>query len=236
MLYIINTVFFLTCFLACSNAKTESQYLSNKSDTLKAIFEIKKQFNEINSNGRSFNIIEKNIYNESSEGAYLIGYYKNTELKKILAVYYGEIGKSVYEYYFLNGVVFFIYNKDFIYDRPIYIAGFKTKTIENNRYYFSNEQLFFWIDKNNKNVNSSSVSFRSISKDLKNNIEEVKKFMPSTIPVSKKVGVGHDGDTVMCKYGVKCHDSKFVIKGSRDSLGGVIHVKKPKAKFIPIEE
>lgn len=236
MFYIINFLIFLSSFIADKCMALESQQLLLKSDSLKAVSDIKKQFYEINSNCSSFSMIEKNIYNETSEGAYIIAFYKIDELKKIIATYYGEMGKSEYEYYFYNGEVIFIYNRELIYDRPIYIDGFKIKTIEDNRYYFYNGDLFLWIDKTKKTIKNSSNAFKTIAIDLKNNIDDLKKECPAKIHLNNNVLFVKDGDTVMCKFGNRCQDSKYIIKGSRDSLGRVIHVKKPKAKRVPLEE
>ena len=63
------------------NVVVKSQSLSTL-DTVQIINEIKKQYAEINSKAATYEKVEKEVYDESTEGAVLIGYFKEKELRK----------------------------------------------------------------------------------------------------------------------------------------------------------
>ena len=78
---------------------------------------------------------------ESSEGGEVKKYYEGDTLRKIVSLYFGEMGKVVNEYYFLGGVLCFAYITRLYYDKPL--SGKVTKT-EKDRYYFDN--CMYWLN------------------------------------------------------------------------------------------
>ncbi len=76
------------------------------------ISEIRKQFEEINQNTDSYKMKSKEIMGESAEGGELKSYYRNGALRKVVASYYGEIGKSQEEYYFSEKTCFLFLHKN----------------------------------------------------------------------------------------------------------------------------
>ncbi|HEY8421370.1 MAG TPA: hypothetical protein VIL05_06495 [Thermoclostridium sp.] len=119
-----------------------------------------------------FRIVKNDLEGQSTEGGTIQKYYDGNNLRKAVLIYYGENGKATYEYYFLEGQLFFCFERVEEYKRPIY-ADSKSKAgkVSENRYYFHNLSLIRWIDANGKIVSKSMYS------DKKKEIfEDVKKF------------------------------------------------------------
>lgn len=234
-------VIFSLLLFTCSNGengkiKHENNQFKNVStqlDTVSLIKEIRKQYSEININSDHYDKVEKDIMGQSAEGGNMIAYYDNVNLKKIIAIFYGETGQTTTEYYFnTKSQLFFAYSKTNIYDKPIYIKGSKIKSVEEKRYYFFNNKLFKWLVNNNASVNFTSKSFKEESKYIIDDIAEIRKNIRDYFPSKSNI---IQGDTIKCKYGSKCLDSGFIIKGSRDTTGKAKHVR-PKNKKVSIEK
>lgn len=222
--------------MACSNSKSpgniNEETSTNLLDTLRVINDIKKQYAEINANVAQYDKVEKEVYDESTEGAILIAYYDNKVLKKITGTYYGETGKTLMEYYFNGNDFFFIYSKEFNYEKPLSVdhSGKVASTTE-NRYYFYKEELIKWIS-GNKSILTTSKEFLEQNKFFKEDFEKYKKLFTDYVPAENSQ---IEGDTVRCKYGSKCPDTGYIIKNSRNVAGRVIHVN-PKNKNVPVEK
>lgn len=234
----INQILFLLCFIITSctdndknTFRTDKQYTSS-TDTLQLINAIKKEYAEINSKTAAYDKVEKDVFGQSAEGGIIIAYYDNKDLKKVITTFYGETGKAVTEYYFNKDGLFFAFNIKYFYDKPMYIEGSKIASTEENRYYFLKNQLLKWLDKNKKSVNPNSKEYQDEAKYLLEDVVGVKKTLGDYKPLENKI---LPGDTVRCKYGIKCPDTGYIIKGSRDVNGRVIHVT-PKNKNVPVEK
>jgi hypothetical protein len=84
-----------------------------------------------------------NVDGESTEGNEHIKYFENENVKKIIAIYYGETGKALEEYYFDNTSLIFFYRRENRYEVPINVnSSVKIASTEEKRYYFYNGKLF----------------------------------------------------------------------------------------------
>jgi hypothetical protein len=105
------------------------------------------------------------IWDESTEGGLGTAFYEKSKLKLIQVVWFGEMGRNEMEYYFDNGKLYFAFNQQFQYNRPIYWGEKKVKelndkevfdsnktTIKEERYYFNNEVLFLCLDNEKKEI------------------------------------------------------------------------------------
>ena len=144
--------FILFVYVQC-NARVSNHH-SNVSlkgtiqiDTFEVINNVCIWYSKINACQDKYNKIVKPLMGRSSEGGELTGYYEKDSLRKIEAIYLGEMGKSITEYYFRNNKLFFIFNTDSLYDKPFYITGHKVNSIEESKYYFLNDTLIRWLDK-----------------------------------------------------------------------------------------
>ncbi len=183
---------------------------------------------EVDENLSSFHMIEKEVFDKSSEGGVITAYFKDDRLIKMSAVFYGETGKFEEDYFFDLDSLVVIKTNYYYYDKPIYIEGFKTETVTRSTYYFFKNRLFLWM-KDNKSVGFEE--YKKKERLLLDDVEEFKNLLTYR-PIRSDVLV----DTVQCKYGSRCHSTGFVIKGSRDSLGNVIHVAPPVNENVPFEE
>lgn len=119
------------------------------------ISDIREKFGAVNYNINSYKKVKKDLMDESTEGGELEAYFKKEELKKIVASYYGEMGKLIKEYYFWDNDLFFVFTQDYSYNMPIYMDGSKVDKIDENRYYVHNDKLMRWLDPNKEKVGKS---------------------------------------------------------------------------------
>ena len=157
-----------------SEPKTEKEFLNDD----EIISDIRKKFGEINQNTASYKTKSMEMMGESAEGGELKGYYQNEELKKVVASYFGEMGKSIEEYYFSEDNVFFVFTQQYSYDKPIYVEGSKVEKIDEDRYYFHNSKLVRWLDPNKEKVSNSN--FNQKESKLLQEIKELKKKLKNS--------------------------------------------------------
>jgi hypothetical protein len=118
---------------------------SAKDSTGLIILKIRKEYSGINADSKKYQIVLKDIYGLSTEGGELKSYYADDVLKKSVLTLYGEMGKSVQEFYFSGKQVIFCYERHTEYDKPIYMKDMRIKKIDENRYYFNKEKLVRWV-------------------------------------------------------------------------------------------
>ena len=188
----------------------------NSIDTTKIINEINNTVRIINGNTSNYAKVEKDLFGQSSEGGVMMAYYSESILKKVKATYYREMGQATFEYYLNKGEIIFIHKEESNYDKPMYFDDSKIKSVDTNEYYFFNGNPLT----NKADANQLIIDFRSITKELEGYEPQNKTIF---------------GDTVRCKYGSRCQDTGYVIKGSR-SKGRAIHVQPPTNKNVPIEQ
>lgn len=131
------------------------QQKQEKDSTEVIILKIRKEYTAINADPKKYRITLKDIWGLSTEGGELKNYYDGYELKKAALTLFGEMGRSVMEYYFTGKQVFFCFERHTEYDKPIYESDMRIKKIEENRYYFNGESMIRWVDASGKIVPSS---------------------------------------------------------------------------------
>lgn len=119
------------------------------------INEIRAVYNKINKNLASYRVTEFDN-DESTEGGTSKFYIHNNQFVKITKEYLGEMGKRNIDYYFTeNGELRFVFEQLTHYNAPMYVTedtedgmeAFdpKKSTVEENRYYFYNDELIRWL-------------------------------------------------------------------------------------------
>lgn len=91
---------------------------------------------------------------EPGEGGEVVFYYANGHLEKVVAQYFGEMGKQVVAYYLPGGQPSFVLEKLYSYNRPIYYDSAASRqahdteafapdssAVEEHRSYFAQGQL-----------------------------------------------------------------------------------------------
>ncbi len=133
------------------------------------IEEIRKEYAIINENVDQYEMIRKNVFWESAEW-WWIKYYldNNTKVKKIVAKYFGEMWDTVYEFYYKNWDMFFIFQQEKNYSKPIYYKWFDENDfiIKENRFYFSEWLMFKRLDNDKKEINKNDETFKDKEKEL----------------------------------------------------------------------
>ncbi|MET4083457.1 hypothetical protein ABIB40_003429 [Pedobacter sp. UYP30] len=158
-----------------SNVNRNNLVPSVALDTCAIIKKIRGDFLAINSKLKSFKKKKREVFDMSSEGGEIIGYYDNTFLTKAHSVFYGETGKVETDYYFNKTGLFFQYKKETFYDKPIYVKGFKIKKIEENRFYVYENKLIQWIV--NKTLKSKTKVFKETNNAIKEELKDIKEVL-----------------------------------------------------------
>lgn len=95
------------------------------------------------------------IYDVSSEGGHVDGYFEDSELRLIQVKNYGDLGRTATDYLFRNGDVIYVIDIEEGYNMPFYMEGSKVVTELKNQYYVSDNNLLKWIDDKGKVVADS---------------------------------------------------------------------------------
>ena len=82
--------------------------------------------------------VKRDLPDESAEGGELTGYFKDSLLRKLVAQFYGETGKSLEEYYFWDDQLFFVLRMATRYTAP---NSGKVKSKTEERLYFADGML-----------------------------------------------------------------------------------------------
>lgn len=114
------------------------------------IKKINTEYANINGDTAKFRVERKDILDQSSEGGLLEKFYEGKSLRKVILTLFGETGKSTSQYYFLNGEIIFVHDKEVRYQSPIYLGKTEIESREENRLYFTNQRLILWIGNDGK--------------------------------------------------------------------------------------
>ncbi|WP_293741704.1 hypothetical protein [uncultured Pedobacter sp.] len=153
--------------IICSSHNTfsaDKNSVDTTIDSVTVIKKIKSDFTLINNQLKFYKKKTKDAFGMSAEGGVVTGYYNKGALKKIHCVFYGETGNTVADYYFKNKNLFFLYKKETVYDKPIYLKDFKIKNSVENRYYLSVNKVIKVIIKPNTSL---VLSYEEIKAELK---------------------------------------------------------------------
>ena len=125
----------------------------DKEDLKKRIKVTRKKFKKINLTKDWNEVVEQDIW-ETLEGGIATYYIKNNQLQKIHVRNFGETFQSVQEFYLESGSVFFVFELEYKYNRPMYydsammienndseVWNFDESEIIETRHYFNNGNL-----------------------------------------------------------------------------------------------
>jgi hypothetical protein len=116
---------------------------------------IRKEYNRINADISKFRVVEGDLEGQSTEGGEIKKYYEDKSLRKAQLIFFGERGRVMIEYYFLNREIFFSFERAFYYNIPMYEKGSRVSKIEDERFYFYNQKLIRWIGPDGKIVGAN---------------------------------------------------------------------------------
>lgn len=96
-------------------------------------------------------------------------YLCNGAPRKIVGTYYGETGRSIDEYYYWDGELFFVLSKNLRYDKTF---G-KVVRINNDRFYFAGGRLVRWVDEGGRRVKVEDDEARRREREYLDNGKEL---------------------------------------------------------------
>lgn len=94
---------------------TDNTYEEYLGERLKPIRENFKRINEI----KEWTSVDKRRLNQSSEGGAATYYFLKDTLLKVIAINFGETGKTIQKFYTKDGQLLFVLEKKYKYNRPI---------------------------------------------------------------------------------------------------------------------
>lgn len=147
----------LICPLAESGIAVANQL------TADPIHSIRQQYAAINRRAGKYRKVKKELSGFSLEGGELVAYFDGPAILKIVATHYGEMGRSVDEYYYSKGKLIFAFEKVSHYNKPM--SGKVIRTAE-QRYYFTGDKLIRWVDENGKPSDADSEEAVSKQKEI----------------------------------------------------------------------
>jgi hypothetical protein len=150
----------LAFFLSPAASGAAAAVLQAKSEdrqTAAVVQSIRRQYAAINKRAGKYKKVQKKLLGFSLEGGELTAYFDGPAVVKIVANHYGEGGRTREEYYYANGKLIFVFQKESRYNRPL--SGKVVRTIE-NRFYFENDRLIRWLGTDGKSVASGSSEYQ----------------------------------------------------------------------------
>jgi hypothetical protein len=147
------------------------QTASGEARAAAAVQSIQREYAKINKRVSRYRKVKKELSGFSLEGGELVAYLDGPAVVKIVANHYGEMGRSVEEYYYANAKLIFIFRRDYQYDKPL--SGKVVRTQE-SRFYFQNDRLFRWIDEDGKRVSPARMEYEKRQNDI---LETSRKFV-----------------------------------------------------------
>jgi hypothetical protein len=173
-------IFLATLFLPLS-APTANGEVSPQTDN--SINSIRRQYLAINNRAGRYKKVKKELSGFSLEGGELVAYLDGPAIIKIVATHYGEMGRSVDEYYYSKGKLIFVLEKVSHYNKPM--SGKVVRTVE-NRYYLSDDKLIRWMDENGKLPDTAGEAAQSKFKEILEDSNLLTAGVRSTNPTIEK--------------------------------------------------
>ncbi len=152
------------------------------------IKKIRKQYVDINAGATGYTKKQRDLSGFSAEGGTLVGYYRKDALKKIVATYYGESGRTIHEFYFANGALIFMLSTDLRYTGSLREAANGSGGIastKHDRFYFAEGTLIRWLSPDGKNEPTQDRTGKQKEKELKADVVELRKRLFRPVAVSK---------------------------------------------------
>lgn len=143
------------------------------------IEEIRKEYKAIRNAMPTYSKQDIEVSGYSTDGSMATVYRDNNcRIRLIISRLYGESGKVIEEFYYKDGDLFFAFSQSHQYNAPYSVteeiardipspAFDPEKTvITENRYYFVNNRMIRWLDRDKNPVNSDTDKFRKTGEDV----------------------------------------------------------------------
>ncbi|MBC7806530.1 MAG: hypothetical protein H7145_10305 [Akkermansiaceae bacterium] len=137
---------------------------------------IRKYYARVNAEAKRYAKKERDLSGFSAEGGTLIGFYSGSELRKMVATYYGESGRTITELYLADGALIFALSTDLRYVRPLGFDGKdagKIASTAQSRFYFNKGTLIQWLDSDGKSVRTDGAAARGESQRIRTDVADL---------------------------------------------------------------
>ena len=137
-----------------------------------------------------FDTITVYFYKESTEDGLVKGFFQDDTIAKMDVTWYGEMGKTTVHYYFEHDSLFYAFEQNFNYNRPIYMDQKKAKEmgdstvfdpsltiVKEHFYYFIDQMLVLYLDEHKKEVDLSLGTNTLIGSGLITDSNDKKKLL-----------------------------------------------------------
>ncbi len=134
---------------------------------------VNREVLKIKRDTKKYKKVSKDLMDESTEGGTLEGYFEKDILKRMKATYFGESGKTLVEYFFVNADLIVIVNRTSSYNASISDASHDaalTKTIS-QKYYLDAKKIIRAIPSLPKQSSPSASSLLEECEDLKKRLQ-----------------------------------------------------------------
>ena len=148
-----------------------SVLVSQSQDPIKEIRKLYYWTQEIRSSLKTQTL---EILGESAEGGEYEVYSDSSSVKLVLAKYYGETGKAIYEVYFDQKELYFIHLQNYYYKYHVMDPKFRDDSLrlEEHRFYFWNDQMIRWVDPKGEFVDNESQQYIDKALGLRDWVDE----------------------------------------------------------------
>jgi hypothetical protein len=144
-------------FVLSGRASVAGQASANNPQEKEPISPIRERYAAINKNLAKYRVVTKELSGFSTEGGELVAYFDGESVMKITATHFGETGRSLEEFYYRDGKLFFVFHRRETYDEPL--SGRVSKTAE-ERFYFNDGRLIRWLDSRGRSVAPGRGEYR----------------------------------------------------------------------------
>lgn len=145
-------------------------------DKITLIKEIRKEVSAINKDSAFKKVILNNeefLGHSTDGGGELTGYYKAGQLKKIVSWVGLSSGNEIFEFYFKDGKLIFVYEQfnSFLYDEKKQILRMdKTEITFAGRYYFKNNHLIDYVTTGHNRFENDTIDVeKTLLSEMKGN-------------------------------------------------------------------
>ncbi len=135
------------------------------------IADVKKKYTEINQKLTDYKPKRVDDLTNSGGGS-ITGYYREEEVKKVVAEHFTDSTRSFIECYFDDGMLIMIWKQNYVYNRTmsyteerarangdsVWYDDKKTK-VQTNLFYFNKNKLVKWVNINNADVKPGTAEF-----------------------------------------------------------------------------
>ena len=148
-----------------------ASFASCKKKPENIIADIMKHYKAINDKQKDYTVKHVDDITSAASGT-ITGYYRDDELKKIVAEHFTDSSRTFTEYYFDDGMLIFIFRQNFVYNCPMSYTEEKARAkgdsvwyddkktrLDIDKFYFNLNKMIRWVGPDDKEIHPQSTRF-----------------------------------------------------------------------------